>query len=222
MSRNIIFALIGSLLLHGGFALSGHFFKPEEEVAKAKEETPTIELAPMPPIEPDKPETVETNDDTPPPETAEIPPPSIADTPSVSMDSPFEQQIQPPPANVNRPTGTISIPTGRPGGAGGGSKNVFDLASLDQKPVQTFQAKANHPFELLRARISGAATVKFIVDASGNVRDAEVISATHREFGPEAVKAIMKWKFRPGKKSGSAVSTRMEVTYKFSLGQSSS
>lgn len=221
MQRNIILAMIGSLLLHGIFASLGLFMGPEAEAAKPKDETPTIELAPMPPIEPDKPENTETNDDTPPPETAEIPPPSIADTPSVSMDSPFEQQIQPPPANVNRPTGAINIPMG--GGARSAadkSKNVFDLASLDQKPVATFQAKANHPFELLRARIGGSATVRFIVDASGSVRDAEVINASHREFGPEAVKAVMKYKFRPGKKNGSAVNTRMEVTINFKVGQS--
>jgi len=221
MSRNIIFALIGSLLLHGGFAAAGHFMKPDPAAKEVKEEAPTIELAPMPPIEPDKPEEVETNDDTPPPETADIPPPSIADTPSVSMDSPFEQQIQPPPANVNRPTGTISIPTGAARSAADKSKNIFDLASLDQKPVQTFQAKANHPFELLRARIGGSATVRFIVDVSGSVSDAEVINASHREFGPEAVKAVMKYKFRPGKKSGSAVRTRMEVTINFKVGQTS-
>jgi len=220
MQRSIIFAMIGSLLLHAAFASMGLFMGPEEAAAKPKEETPTIELAPMPPIEPDKPENTETTDDTPPPETAEIPPPSIADTPSVSMDSPFEQQIQPPPANVNRPSGTINIPTGAARSAVDKSKNVFDLASLDQKPVTTFQAKANHPFELLRARISGSATVRFIVDASGSVRDAEVINASHREFGPEAVKAVLKYKFRPGKKNGSAVNTRMEVTINFKLGQS--
>jgi protein TonB len=220
MSRNIILAMIGSLVLHGLFASLG-FFTGQEAEAAVKEEAPTIELAPMPPIEPDEPETPEATDETPPPETAEIPPPQIADTPSVSMDSPFEQQIQPPPANVNRPQGSITIPMGGPRGAVDKSKNVFDLASLDQKPVQTFQAKANHPFELLRARIGGSATVRFIVDSSGAVRDAEVINASHREFGPEAVKAVLKYKFRPGKKSGSAVNTRMEVTINFKVGQTS-
>lgn len=219
-NRNLIFALLGSLFLHGGFALSGYFMKEGPEAKAVKEETPTIDLAPMPPIEPDKPETVETNDDAPPPDNAEIPPPMIADTPSVQMDSPFTQQIQAPPPNVNRPTGQISIPTGGPKQGEKGSKQVFDLASLDQIPVATFQPKASHPIDLLRARISGSATVQFIVDSSGAVRDARVVDTTHQPFGPEAVKAVLKWKFRPGKKSGAAVNTRMEVTINFKPPQS--
>jgi protein TonB len=223
MRRNTLFAIIGSFLLHSSIAFSGLLFKddPVEEIIK--EETPTIELAPMPTLEPEPPDVVETSEAAASSEPADLAPPMQADTPSVQMDSPFVQQIQPPPPpGMNKPTGSITIPTGRPatGGGTGGIKNVFDLASLDQKPVATFQSRPTHPFELKRARINGQATVMFIVDSSGDVREPSIVETSHREFGPEAMKAVLKWKFRPGKKSGAAVNTRMQITIQFNANQS--
>ena len=225
MRRHIIYAVLGSTFLHGGIAMSGYLFKEEAAAAPVVEETPTIELAPMPVLEPEPPEPT----DQPPSdaeassEPADMAPPMQADTPSVSLDSPFVQQIQPPPPpGVNRPAGVITIPAGRPatGAGGGGMKNVFDLASLDQKPVATIQPRPNFPFELKRARISGQVTLLFIVDSNGEVRDPQVVNSSHREFEPEAIKAILKAKFRPGKKAGNAVNTRMQQTMVFNAAKS--
>jgi protein TonB len=71
-----------------------------------------------------------------------------------------------------------------------------------------------------RARISGQVTLGFIVDSNGEVRDPYVINSSHREFEAEALKAILKSKFRPGKKSGSAVNTRMQQTLSFNAAKS--
>jgi protein TonB len=214
MRKEIIYAVLGSTLIHGGLAFSDRIFS-DEPVAVAQEEAiPTIELAPMPQLEPEPPEEVEVTDSSEPAsETpADLAPPMQADTPSVSLDSPFVQQIQQvAPVSMSKPTGVVTIPQGRPGGAGGaggGMKQIFDLASLDQKPVPTYRAAPNHPLELKRARIGGEVTVRFIVDSDGNVRDPFIVKSTHREFEPEALKAIMRWKFRPGKKGGVAVNTR--------------
>jgi periplasmic protein TonB len=224
MRRHIIYAILGSTFLHGGIAMSGYLFKEDEAAAPVVEEVPTIELAPMPTIEPEPPEVTEQPSDAEASsEPADMAPPMQADTPSVSLDSPFVQQIQPPPPpGVNRPAGVITIPAGRPatGAGGGGMKNVFDLASLDKKPVATIQPRPNFPFELKRARISGQVTLLFIVDSTGEVRDPQVLNSSHREFEPEAIKAILKARFRPGEKSGTPVNTRMQQTMVFNAAKS--
>jgi periplasmic protein TonB len=223
MRLHIVYAVLGSTLIHGGLAFSGYFLKDEAVIETKAEEVPTIELAPMPTLEPEPPEVVEVADASPSSEPADLAPPMQADTPSVAMDSPFVQQIQPPPPpGVNRPAGVITIPAGRPatGTGSGGMKNVFDLASLDQKPVATIQPRPNFPFEMKRARISGQVTLGFIVDSNGEVRDPYVINSSHREFEAEALKAILKSKFRPGKKAGAAVNTRMQQTMAFNAAKS--
>lgn len=217
MNRDIIIAVFVSILLHAGLAASGLLSKAGAAVKVAKEEPPTIELMAMPPVEPEQPEVVESAEAS--ADVADLAPPMQADLPSAVMDSPFVQQIQPPPPpGLNRPMGSIAIPTGRPaGGLGAGMKNVFDIASLDQKPVPTFQPQPVYPFELKRAGISGEVTLGFIIDANGSVRDPYVIRATQREFEDAAIQGVLKWKFRPGKKGGVAVNARANIVIPFVL-----
>jgi protein TonB len=96
-------------------------------------------------------------------------------------------------------------------------KDLFDLANLDQIPVARFQARPVYPFEMRRAGITGEVLVGFIVDSNGDVRDAYAIRSNQREFEAAAIQAVMKWKFRPGRKGGRAVNTRMQVPIVFSI-----
>ena len=96
-------------------------------------------------------------------------------------------------------------------------KDLFDLANLDQIPSPRFQAKPVYPFEMRRAGITGDVLVGFIVDSNGDVREAYAIKSTQREFEAAAIQAVSKWKFRPGKKGGRAVNTRMQVPIVFSI-----
>jgi protein TonB len=212
MSRNLIIGLVISMLLHTGFFFGGQILKAHPAPKVAKKETPTIELMPIPPVEPDKPEDVPDNEEK--PDISDIVPPMQADMPSLS-DSPFTQQIQPPPNPNGKLTGVIAIPTGKPGGSGNG--NIFDLASLDQKPEPRFQPSPVYPYELKRAAIQGDVTVGFIVDSSGNTHDPYIVNSTNSGFDKVAMECVLKWRFRPGKKGGSAVNTRMVVPLEFHL-----
>ena len=53
--------------------------------------------------------------------------------------------------------------------------------------------------------------------ANGDVREAYAIRSTQREFEAAAVQAVSKWKFRPGKKGGRNVNTKMQVPIVFSI-----
>ncbi len=211
MNRDLIIGIGVALLLHGGLALGGNFFKSTPAPAPIVEETPLVALAPLPAIEP---ETVEYSEASAEAggDLSDIVPPMQADTPAPTASS-FVQQIQPPPPpGISRPNGAITIPT-RPGagigtGNGDGFKNLFDLASLDQPPVPRVQVRPNYPIEMSRAGINGEVVVGLVIDSEGNVRNPYIISSTHREFESEALRAIARWKFKPGRKNGVDVSTR--------------
>ena len=211
MKRDLLIGMFVALLLHGGLALGGDFFKGKSAPAPVDDTIPVVELASLPPLEP---EPV----DLPAPaaegggSVSDLVPPMQADTPAPTA-SAFLQPIQPPPPpGIARPTGLIVIP-GRPGnglgtGPGTGFQNLFDLASLDQPPVVRVAVKPVYPYEMSRAGINGQVVVGFIVDAEGNVKDPYVISSTRREFEAESLRAISRYKFKPGRKNGANVSTR--------------
>jgi len=180
---------------------------PKEK--KATEEAPTIALMEMPKIEPDEPEVTEADDQ---PQTPiDFAPPMQTDVPQIVQLDSFVQPVQPPPPEGLKPNvGVINIPQGRPGGLGKGIE-IFDPSKLDQVP--------QYPFEMRRAGITGEVLVEFIVDANGDVRNAFAVRSTQREFETAAVQAVSKWKFKPGRKGGRAVNTRMQQPISFSLAE---
>jgi len=219
MTRDIIIGIAISATLHAGFLYGDRFFGGEEEiVAAAETEEIVIELMEMPPLEPEPEEIIEATDDAP-PEEIEFAPPMQADVPSVAINPAFVQKLQPPPPpGLERPTGVISIPkTSASRAIGQGMSDLFDLKNLDQPPVPRVQSNPVYPFEMRRAGITGDVMVGFIVDANGNVREAYAISSSHREFEQPAIQAVTKWKFRPGKKGGRNVNTRMQVPIMFNI-----
>lgn len=219
MTRDLIIGLFVSVSLHGGFFFYERLFpKSEEVVATVQEEEFTIELMEMPPLEPEPEEIIEATDDAP-LEEIEFAPPMQADVPSVNVESAFVQKLQPPPPpGLDRPTGIVSIPkTSATRAIGAGMKDLFDLKNLDEQPTPRFQSKPVYPFEMRRAGITGQVIVGFIVDSKGNVREAYAVRSSHREFEQAAIQAVSKWRFRPGKKGGRAVNTRMQVPIVFNI-----
>jgi len=219
MNRDLIIGLIISISLHAGVFLGELVFpKSVEIVAVVQEEDFVVDLMEMPPLEPEPEEILEAVDDAP-PEEIEFAPPMQADVPSVNVETPFVQKLQPPPPpGLERPKGIISIPkTSANRAIGSGMKDLFDLKNLDQIPSPRLQAKPVYPFEMRRAGITGQVTVGFIVDSQGNVREAYALKSSHREFEQAAVQAVAKWRFKPGKKGGRAVNTRMAVPIVFNI-----
>lgn len=213
MRRDLIIGIIASLLIHGG--IWGSSFIPDKAApAIVLEEPPTIELMEMPELEVEPEEVVESDE---PAEQIDFAPPMQTDVPQlVTVDS-FVQPIQPPPPDNLKPvTGVISIPTARQTGLGKGIE-VFDIRNLDQQPVPKFRAKPQYPFEMRRAGINGEVVVEFIVDSNGNVRNAFAVRSSQRDFEQAAVQAVSKWTFKPGRKGGRAVNTRMLVPIVFTL-----
>jgi len=214
MRRDVILALSVSLLIHGGAAWFGYPI-PHAPVRVVRiDEIPICRL-PMPPIEPDPVEKTDLPDDPKP--LPDIAPPTLPDVPLLTRDEPFVQPFEPPrPDNARIDPKMVNIPVGSIGG-GGGDPNSFELKMLDDPPRATYQAKPVYPFELRSRGITGQVMVGFIVGVTGDVHDAYAISSTDHGFESSAVQAVMHWKFKPGKKAGRPVNTRMQVSIVFSI-----
>jgi RNA polymerase sigma factor (sigma-70 family) len=93
----------------------------------------------------------------------------------------------------------------------------FEPGQVDQQAKPTFQARPVFPLDLRRAGLGGEATIDFIVDAEGAVRNATVLKTTHPAIGESAVEAVSQWKFDPAQKDGRTVATHMQVPMVFTV-----
>jgi periplasmic protein TonB len=216
MTRDFIVGILVSAALHAGMYWGPEYFKKEVKKEVKKEEKTVIQVIELPPVEPDEPVVVDDAPAT--PQEVVIAPPSMADIVGVVQVDSFVQQIQPPPPpNIGAPSNALTIPPGRPvaGNIGRSIDTIFDVKDLDQKPTERVRVSPNYPYEMRRNGISGRVILGIVSDANGNVIDAYVINSTHREFEEPARIAVMKWKFRPGKKGGRNVASRMELPMEF-------
>ena len=214
MNRDLIIGIVVSLVLHSGIIVFSHKASPPKHIAKPKDDI--VEIV-MPPIEEDKEDEVKDLNDEPP--DTQMAAPTLVDIPTVVPVNAFTQPLTPPPPPGMTPSkGAITIPITRPGaGFGHGIKDLFNINDLDQKPIARVQPGPTYPYEMSRAGISGQVVVEFIINANGDVVETQVKSSSHREFEVPAMQAVQKWKFKPGKKGGKAVSTRVSQLIEFNL-----
>lgn len=221
MSRNVLVAVLVSILAHVGVAAGGALFhKKQAAVARASsEEVPTIELTLPPAPEPEPIDVLPDRLHEGPTDIADLAPPSQADVPTAVIDSPFVQKLQPTVAtNLDRAAG-LTIPANlRPGVSGGaGLGKIFDLSALDQRPQPRGPISPSYPPQLKRSGLKGEVLVEFIVDAQGNVRDPFVVRSSHSGFEDAALTAVQRARFQPGRKGGAAVNTRVQLPISFNL-----
>ncbi len=208
--RNLAFAAVFSVLLVAGVTWFGemtHFVPPFHA-----RELPTVQSIFT--VEPDPPVPVEVEQTANEPKP-DIGPPDIPDSPAPPTADGFTVPIEPPHVVIDRTL--IKIPEG--GGGTGKGGPAFTLSQLDEPPAAKYKARPVYPESMRRLSISGEATVDFIVDPSGNVRNATAVHSSQREFEEPACTAVEKWKFRPGRKDGRAVYVHMQVPIVFTLSE---
>ena len=219
MRKDLIIGIMVAALVHAGFLFGLN--RPSAAVHHSQtstDETVQLEMPQLLQDTPDKPkpEEMEQQDEDIVP--VSFAPPSLVDIPTIAADTAFLMDVTPPPPpGVVPAKGIMVIPPSQPPGFGRGLGQIFRLDQLDQIPVARFQQKPIYPYEMQREGMNGEVNVGFIVDVNGDVRDAYTISSTRREFEAAAVQAVSKWKFRPGRKGGHAVNTRMSVPVVFNI-----
>lgn len=87
---------------------------------------------------------------------------------------------------------------------------------FDERPVPVKAVAPIYPPDMRRAGASGLVNVVVLIDERGDVVAREIAKSTRREFEQPALDAVKKWKFKPAKKSGSAVKARMVLPIQFS------
>jgi periplasmic protein TonB len=81
---------------------------------------------------------------------------------------------------------------------------ILKRATRDPRFVGDFQP--SYPSNLIVRGVEGSATVRVLVGTNGRVREAQVVSATHPDFGKAAVRQALKaWRFKPATRGGEPV-----------------
>ncbi len=214
MNKDLIIGLVASIALH--FLILNPFtgkHAAPKRTAPPKEEIVQFE---MPPPEEEKEEVIKDLDDA--PIETQLAPPSLVDLPSVVPITAFTTPLTPPPPPGLTPSkNALTIPVLKPGANFGKGMTLFNINDLDQKPILRVPVQPTYPYEMSRAGISGSVTVEFIISSNGDVTQVQVIKSTHREFEGPAQQAVMKWKFKPGRKGGRPVNVRVSQTVEFNL-----
>ncbi|MBI2812690.1 MAG: energy transducer TonB [Opitutae bacterium] len=114
-------------------------------------------------------------------------------------------------------------PKGGPGNSGDigigdwNGRTIIGVGALDSTPRAKAQLPPDYPYAMKQAGVGGSVWVEFDVNAEGRVIRAEAVRCTHREFSEPAVRAVMKWRFEPGRRNGRPVPFRLTVPIEFGL-----
>jgi protein TonB len=84
-------------------------------------------------------------------------------------------------------------------------------------PVAIDRAEPNYTDTARKARVAGVVVVEAIIDTHGSVDNVKVVKGLPGGLSEEAVKAVRRWKFRPGTLNGKAVATIFNLTVTFQL-----
>ncbi len=91
---------------------------------------------------------------------------------------------------------------------------VVSPAQLEVRPVPSFLPP---PFELSaelkKRKITGEATIRFIVSPKGKPEQVEVAQSTHPELGKLAAAYARRLVFKPARLNGAAVACEMEMPF---------
>lgn len=165
--------------------------------------------APPPP-----PQATELEPPPPPVTEEEPPPPEMSDTP---------QQLSLGDLDLDLSVGTGGVLGGSGMGmADEGALNdvaIFDIADLDQRPQPIARVAPRHPPALLKAKIEGNVVLLFILDENGRIQDPRIESSSRPEFEQPALKAVARWRFKPGTRDGQPVKTYIRQQIHFRLYQ---
>lgn len=147
---------------------------------------------------------------------------------------PEEKPEEPPPPNLNdvpQPLnlnidlevamggGGVLASLGNLGGSGQGEAllDAFSLSDLEKRPEVVSSVAPVYPADMRKARIEGAVTLIFVLNAQGQVEGLSVQRSSRPEFERPAMDAVRKWKFTPGMKDGEPVRTYMKLPIRFRI-----
>ena len=131
----------------------------------------------------------------------------VTDTQSTKVASVVQAPVQ---NVVSTPAVTITAP--QP------AKSIYGIGELDEKISVSRKVKPIYPRKARRKNIEGYVNLSFIVDEQGIPSQITVDSAKpEKTFNRAAIRAVKKWRFKPGTVQGKAVKVRVSQAIEFKL-----
>jgi protein TonB len=105
------------------------------------------------------------------------------------------------------------------GNRGPGQGDEFTPGNGVSWPRLVQEVKPNYTADAMRAQVQGYVELEITVLADGSVGRVHIVRSLDPRFGldEEAIKAVRRWRFDPGRKLGRAVATRVGVELAFHL-----
>jgi periplasmic protein TonB len=179
---------------------------------------PTEDKFPVPEPPPPEPDGTQTVAHGP----AENPPPSVDQPPAVVHRTDFTMD-PPPPVRLatDGPISTIPGPPGDPSSPGDrfgpGGPEIVNGDLLDNPPRARWQSPPQYPYQAKQMGLNGSVLVEFTVDETGAVTDPRIVRSSDRMFDEPTIRAVLRWRFEPGKRHGRVVRFRMALPMEFHL-----
>lgn len=89
-----------------------------------------------------------------------------------------------------------------------------------ENPVPVRTVAPDYPAAMKNQGVSGLVMVKCTVDDQGNVAETAVVKSSNEAFDKNAIDAVKKWKFKPARQDGNAISVQVTIPIKFVAEQS--
>jgi protein TonB len=101
----------------------------------------------------------------------------------------------------------------------GAQERIYDLTADVTAPVPLVTPQVEYTSAAMHEKVQGTVRIQCIVSRVGVCSDVTVIRSLDKTFGldDQAVRAIREWRFRPGTRAGTPVSTRVKVDLRFAL-----
>src|SRR3990172_3646381 len=132
----------------------------------------------------------------------------------------FLEQSKRCPGSPRRPPGRGAGGGGGGGGSGGGTGGgVYRPGNGVSMPRLVLPPKPQYTSDAMRAKVQGIVTLEFVILPDGSVGDVKVIRSLDRTFGldQEAIKALKKCRFEPGRLRGEPVAVLATYEMEFTL-----
>jgi protein TonB len=106
-----------------------------------------------------------------------------------------------------------------PGTGGGTGGGVYRPGNGVLMPAVINEVKPSYTADAMRQKIQGIVMVEAVVMPDGSVGQVQVVRSLDSTFGldQEAIKAVRKWRFRPGTRFGQPVPVLVEIELTFTL-----
>lgn len=103
---------------------------------------------------------------------------------------------------------------GQGAGTGGG---VYSVGGNVSAPIPIYKPEPPYSEQARKAKYQGTVVLWIVVDAQGNVTDAQVVKPLGMGLDQNAIKTVKTWKFKPAMRNGSPVPVKVMVEVSFRL-----